>query len=153
MTPLLTEVLRKAPPAPPIKRQRVDDKRSLNKETQALLIKVHVRHGKWIRTHFVCAFAGLTGKTPLGKEIVHECQGRIESHHVETRGAGGGDEQQIPLCHLGHTQHHNGYWFPLDQEQMAAELWKADTYHRQKYEREQLQQTPRSGVLHTRSKT
>ncbi len=33
MTPLLTEVLRKAPPAPPIKRQRVEDKHEVSPKT------------------------------------------------------------------------------------------------------------------------
>lgn len=91
-------------------------------------------HGQYVRG-FVCALAGLKGKTPLGTEMVHECFGRMEGHHVKTRGAGGGDDQQAPLCALGHSQVHGGYTFPVDLEKLAAELWKLSP-HGKKYRSE-----------------
>lgn len=90
-------------------------------------------HGKYVRG-FECALAGKRGIGPLGTPIgAHECQGRMEAHHVTTRGAGGGDEQLAPLCSLGHRLIHHGCSFDVDLEKIAADLWKASP-HRIKYE-------------------
>jgi hypothetical protein len=91
-------------------------------------------HGKWLRG-CVCALVDVDGFTPLGSPMKHECTGRMEAHHDTTRGAGGGDDQQVPLCALGHTQVHGGYTFKVDLTQLAADYWKASP-HGIKYRRE-----------------
>lgn len=111
-------------------------------------------HCRWVRTQFQCAISGKSD---------HECYGPTETHHVTTRGAGGGDDQVVPLCSRAHFLGHSMGWetfaakYSVDLPKMAADLWKADTYHRQKYEREQLQQAqvvPAQRRTHlTRSRT
>lgn len=98
-------------------------------------------HCKVVRTKYDCAIAGKkmksTGET-------HECWGRIDPHHVESRGAGGGDHCVVPLCRRAHDLGESPNWswqrfkdeFGVDLEKMGAALWQADAYHRLKFERE-----------------
>ena len=86
-------------------------------------------HCKWTRGH-ECAVAGKIGTAPLGSPFKHECQGRMEAHHVESRGAWGGDEQVVPLCTLAHANIHGGCTFPVDLAKLAAELWQASPHRR-----------------------
>jgi len=85
-------------------------------------------HLKWVRGH-ECLCAGKWG---------HECAGRIEAHHVTSRGAGGGDEQVVPLCTLAHGIVHQmggssfAASFKLDLAATAADLWKHSP-HGQRY--------------------
>lgn len=92
-------------------------------------------HGKWVRGH-ECCVAGLITINALGTVIgPHVCKGRIESHHVKTRGAGGGDEQQVPMCSLAHESHHKGHVFRgIDLALLAKRLWQTSP-HRVAYER------------------
>ncbi len=92
-------------------------------------------HMKWVRGH-ECAVAGKGVIGPLGTFAgFHECQGRMEAHHVSTRGAGGGDEQVVPLCSLAHKNIHDGCGFPgSDLALVAKQLWQASP-HRVAYER------------------
>lgn len=103
------------------------------RESSAIRCDIHVQ---WVRGH-ECAVQGKgTGK--------FECFGRIEAHHVKTRGAGGGDEQVIPLCQFHHSQLDSPGWsskkfnevYGIDQAQIAAELWLLSP-HGQRYRREQ----------------
>lgn len=102
-------------------------------------------HCKWVRLTFECAALGRVVIGPLGTYAGnHECQGKMEAHHVKTRGAGGGDEQVIPFCSLAHKNHHDGCTFVgLDQATMGADLWKQSP-HRLTYERKMQERTPSS---------
>lgn len=91
-------------------------------------------HSKFVRG-FECALMGAEVTSPLGTVEYHECCGRMESHHVETRGAGGGDEQQVPLCAKAHALVHSGYRFKVDLALLASLLWKQSP-HGQKWRRE-----------------
>lgn len=59
------------------------------------------------------------------------CWGPIEAHHVRTRGAGGGDEQVVPLCRGHHAQLDTPGWsskrfeqvYNIDLTETAAMLW------------------------------
>jgi hypothetical protein len=61
------------------------------------------------------------------------CEGRIEAHHQVTRGAGGGDEQLVPLCAFHHALLDSPGWSQkrLEEEcrwdfaEVAARLWQA----------------------------
>jgi len=87
-------------------------------------------HMQWVRTRFECAVAGSGG-----------CGGAMHAHHVKTRGAGGGDEQVVPLCAIHHDEVHKGRLtfearHKVNLDQMAAALWREDQYHRLKWERD-----------------
>ena len=49
---------------------------------------------------------------------VRKCEGRIEAHHQVTRGAGGGDEQAVPLCSMHHALLDSPGW---SQKRLEAE--------------------------------
>lgn len=57
-------------------------------------------HVAWVLENFRCALAGKVNKR-TGK--LHECEGRLDPHHTPTRGAGGGDNNVVPLCRKAHT--------------------------------------------------
>ena len=84
-------------------------------------------HTKWVRGH-ECAVAGRAPERP--------CWGRIEAHHVRTRGAGGGDEQVVPLCQGHHAQLDSPAWsstrfeqvYKIDMAGMAADLWRVSKH-------------------------
>jgi hypothetical protein len=42
-----------------------------------------------------------------GGMAAHLCTGKVEAHHVKTRGAGGSDRQAVPICALAHRQFHD----------------------------------------------
>ena len=96
-------------------------------------------HLKWVRGHECCVasrgiFALATGPG---------CSGRIEAHHVKTRGAGGGDEQVVPLCSYHHARLDSPGWsskkfeavYMIDMREIAAGLWLKSP-HRKKYEQQ-----------------
>ncbi len=89
-------------------------------------------HLQWIRGYPCSApTTGLVrhddGRTP--------CAGRIEAHHQKTRGAGGGDEQAVPLCASHHRQLDSPGWsqkrfeelYKVDFARIAADLWRDST--------------------------
>jgi len=88
-------------------------------------------HLKWVRGH-ICLVEGVNG---------HTCSGRIEAHHVISRGAGGGDEQVVPLCSGAHDDGHLRGWdtfardYGVDLDKIAAAFWQQSP-HRARYERE-----------------
>lgn len=96
-------------------------------------------HLQWVRGH-ECAVAGLA-------DAFNRCVGRIETHHVKTRGAGGGDDQVIPLCTRHHGQLDSPGWsarrfeeyFGIDMKKIAADLWqyspRGQAYRRAERER------------------
>lgn len=98
--------------------------------------------GKYVRG-FECVLIGKRGIGPLGTGIgVHECEGRMEAHHDPSRGAGGGDHQQVPLCAKGHRNVHDGCSFEgVSFSKIGAALWKQSP-HRLKFEREWKEQWP-----------
>lgn len=55
------------------------------------------QHLQWIRGN-CCILADVRN---------HVCWGKIEAHHVTTRGAGGGDETAIPVCSAAHRLVHD----------------------------------------------
>ena len=71
-----------------------------------------------------------------------DCFGIIETHHVKTKGAGGGDEQVIPLCTKHHKEwHDNGRKtfakrYSINAEEIAAKLWRRDVANRTKWEKD-----------------
>lgn len=79
-------------------------------------------HKRWVRG-FACICAG------------HErfkCEGRMEAHHQRTVGAGGGDEQVVPLCAFHHALLDSPGWSQkrleaecgVDFEKVAEGLWR-----------------------------
>lgn len=93
-------------------------------------------HLKWVRG-FHC-LASLFARAVPG---LIPCGGNIEAHHVRTRGAGGGDEQVVPLCHDHHMQLDSPGWsakrfeeaYRLHMAETAASLWRQSP-HRIRYE-------------------
>ena len=91
-------------------------------------------HLQWVRG-FPCTVAAIFGP--------NACNGRVQSHHVKTRGAGGGDDQVVPLCVLHHAQLDSPGWssrrfeavYGIDMKRIAAWLWDRDTRHRLAWER------------------
>lgn len=89
-------------------------------------------HKKFVRG-FMCAVANRGD----------DCFGKMHAHHVTTRGAGGGDEQVVPLCAKHHDEIHTrgqntfAAAYKVDLEKLAKQLWKASS-HRIKYEKEHL---------------
>lgn len=97
-------------------------------------------HGRIVRKLICC----LQGRAPT------PCSGDTVAHHVQSYRAieGGmglkvGDHRQVPLCDAHHIPyvHQKGQQYverecKIDLENVAAECWKADTYHRTKFERD-----------------
>lgn len=92
-------------------------------------------HRTWVKTEWHCAIEGRTPVIEAGAPITptkHECWGPIDAHHVVTQGAGGGDEQIIPLCRGAHSLLDSPWWsgplfeqrFGINMEEMAANLWQ-----------------------------
>ena len=60
-----------------------------------------------------------------------KCEGDMDPHHVRTRGAGGGDEQVIPLCRRHHSLLDSPWYTParleaecqVDFAEVARGLW------------------------------
>ncbi len=77
-----------------------------------------------------------------------DCWEKIDAHHVRTRGAGGGDEQVVPLCRFHHGQLDSPGWsqkkfqehYKLDMATTAADLWERSP-HGRKYRREHEERT------------
>lgn len=80
-------------------------------------------HIQWVRGHNCLVYAH-----PKGRQ---DCEGKVQAHHVRTRGAGGGDEQVVPLCVIHHAQLDSPGWsskrfeevYGLNMAKIAAELW------------------------------
>ena len=93
-------------------------------------------HLQWIRGRNCCV-----ANADFGPGAI-VCSGTMDAHHVRTRGAGGGDEQVVPLCRAHHSQLDSPWCGPKTFEaiykvnlaELAAGYWKADTYHRAKAE-------------------
>ena len=90
-------------------------------------------HMKWVRQRFACA---VSDRKHAGESKRIGCGGTMHAHHVVTRGSGGGDDNVVPLCGLHHDQIHRlgtlsfQRLYGVNLEEMAADLWKADQYHR-----------------------
>lgn len=102
-------------------------------------------HLQWVAGHYCCIAGRVAIEGPM-KGQQHVCEGRIDPHHVKTRGAGGGDEQVAPLCRLAHSQLDSPGWsqplferaYSIDLANIAADLWKRSP-HGQRYRNEQRQ--------------
>jgi hypothetical protein len=99
-------------------------------------------HWEWMRKKgYLCLAAGKVSKR-TGE--IHVCEGRLDPHHAKTRGAGGDDRHIVPLCRCihsrldspGHSQKSVEDEYGLKMLETSAALWREDTYHRQKFERE-----------------
>lgn len=61
-----------------------------------------------------------------------KCSGPMDPHHQQTRGAGGGDDQVVPLCRTHHSLLDSPWWSQkrleaecgVDFAEIAAGLWK-----------------------------
>ena len=92
-------------------------------------------HLKWVRGHECIAHFRVSFQCP--------CWGRMEAHHVRTRGAGGGDEQVVPLCQGHHAQLDSPGWsskqfeafYKVDMRAIAEKLWEISP-HGIRYRRE-----------------
>lgn len=84
-------------------------------------------HLQWVRGANCIAY---------NRDAKFPCQGNIEAHHVKTRGAGGGDEQVVPICQFHHTQLDSPGWsskrfdeyYRLSQADTAVALWKVSPH-------------------------
>ena len=100
-------------------------------------------HRQWVAGHYCCIAGRVAKEGPMAGEV-HVCEGRIDPHHVKTRGAGGGDEQVAPLCRRAHNQLDSPGWsqplferaYSVDLAEVAADLWRKSK-HRITYERKQ----------------
>ena len=68
-------------------------KKTRSKPTSVISCESHLQ---WVRGH-ECVIIDQ-----------HECWGRVRAHHVKSKGAGGGDEQVVPMCDGAHDEVHNG---------------------------------------------
>lgn len=97
-------------------------------------------HIQWVKG-FECLIAGRVAVDGPTKGQRHECWGPIDPHHVKTRGAGGGDEQVVPLCRRAHDLLDSPGWssalfdraYKADMAGEAAKLWQRSR-HRVAYE-------------------
>ena len=48
--------------------------------------------------------------------VIPGCDQLGEAHHVKTRGAGGSDKDQIPMCHDHHMEGHTGGWKTFEEK-------------------------------------
>lgn len=94
-------------------------------------------HLKWTRG-FECLIQGRISCDGPTKGQKHECWGPIDAHHVITRGAGGGDEQVVPLCRGAHSLLDSPGWssalfdraYKADMAAEAAKLWQRSNHGR-----------------------
>lgn len=106
-------------------------------------------HLKWVRG-CECAIDGKLIHDPdkgLGV-YVHQCQGRIEAHHVREGDHGQGmgqkpdDSSAVPLCSAAHQLGHTKGWktfeamYRVDLSALAEKLW-AQSPHRKVWEQKQ----------------
>ena len=90
-------------------------------------------HRRWVRG-FECSIAGKLEQLGDGYAKHHECEGRIEAHHVTTKGAGGGDDECVPLCSKAHKQGHDIGWdtftkkYRVDLKAIAERLWRTSPH-------------------------
>lgn len=104
-------------------------------------------HLRWVRGH-ECAIAGkqqTRGEWRL--DHWHECEGRMEAHHVREGDHGHGmgqkpdDSTAVPLCASAHKRGHDMGWQTFEKEwrvnlsDIAEQLWKQSP-HGQKWRRE-----------------
>ena len=86
-------------------------------------------HLQWVRGHECCVWGKLE-QLGDGYARHHSCEGKTEAHHVVSRGAGGGDEQVVPLCSKAHADGHRMGWetfqkrYRVDLASTAADMWK-----------------------------
>jgi hypothetical protein len=100
-------------------------------------------HIRWVLANFQCAFAAV----PEGPRRI-PCGGRLDPHHVRLGSHTGmaqkpGDDCVVPMCRCHHDQLDG--WnvgqisieeiYGIDLGKMAADLWRADTYQRAKWEK------------------
>ena len=115
-------------------------------------------HLKFVRGH-ECCIAGIAGRgyirdLPSDRpdviayrvSVVHECEGRIEAHHVREGDHGQGmgqkpdDSTAVPLCSQAHKRLHDMGSITFEREwrvdlnKIAEQLWKISP-HRIAYER------------------
>lgn len=95
-------------------------------------------HKKWVRGH-ECLCVGKMDRVIVGDDyalVPHQCMGRMEAHHVVSEGAGGGDEQVVPLCSKAHADGHRMGWetfqqrYRLELAATAADLWEQSPHGR-----------------------
>lgn len=81
------------------------------------------RYRAWV-TRQSCAVAGRTYVDRHGRSRVHVCSGRIDPHHVKTRGAFGPDRgNTAPLCRRAHDLVDSPDWGPKTfDERFGVEL-------------------------------
>lgn len=99
------------------------------REATAIKCQAHLQ---WVRGH-ECLCSGKMDRVVIGDDyalVPHECVGKIEAHHVTSRGAGGGDEQVVPLCSKAHADGHRMGWetfqkrYSLPLTSIAFAMWK-----------------------------
>lgn len=108
------------------------------RRTTAIRCRPHVN---WVIKEFQCILAGKVCKS-TGQ--AHVCWGRLDPHHSPTRGAGGGDNNVVPICCGGHTLIDSPNWsekrveaeYGVSFRETGDDLWKASP-HRITWERKQ----------------
>lgn len=97
-------------------------------------------HCDWVIENYDCL---LKGKINKRTGEMHVCVGQVEPHHDPSRGAGGGDNNVVPLCHGGHRLSHDDPRTEDDHDVNYREtgdaLWQADWKNRVLYERSHQQ--------------
>lgn len=86
-------------------------------------------HINWVLENYGCALTGLICKS-TGKP--HKCWGPLDPHHTPTRGAGGGDNNIVPLCRGAHSLVDSPDWsekrvekeYGVEFRPMGDQLWQ-----------------------------
>lgn len=109
------------------KAPKISKIRKKPRRTSAIKCRAHLN---WVKSHFDC----------LCKNDA--CFGPIDPHHVVSRGAGGGDEQVVPLCRHHHDALHGmgresfEREYRKDLDATAEALWEQSP-HGKRYRLEQ----------------
>lgn len=97
-------------------------------------------HKRFVKRHECC----LKGLVDLKTGNPHVCWGPIDPHHVTTVGAGGGDDECVPVCRGGHdlvdrpgwsqrlVEERFGINFKDLAEQMAGRSKALKLYHKKR---------------------
>lgn len=101
--------------------------RTKPRRTKAVKCRPHIN---WVLACFQCV---LVGKHRRTTGLPHKCEGPTDPHHTPTRGAGGGDDNVVPLCRKAHRLLDSPNWsekrleaeYNVDLRATALSLWEA----------------------------
>ncbi len=116
-------------------------KRTKPRRVKAIKCRPHIN---WILENWKCLLYSRVSKL---SGVPHMCEGPLDPHHTPTRGAGGGDDNVVPLCRKAHamidspgnSEKSVQAMYGVDFRETAAKLWDISPpgrVYRYKQERE-----------------